>query len=233
MAHGVSFGMQRRDFLRTGLALTATWGATWALPGRSQPAADAPAVARKIVVVQLYKPAPPDGHVAAAVAAIGALYDVDVVVADAVDLPPLAYTLKNKRWRAEKLLLHLEALRPPSAAAIVGLMASDISTTKGKVADWGIMGLGAIGGGVCVVSSHRVGRGAKKPEQTRQRFAKVVVHELGHAFGSEHCAVAGCLMNDAKGKVKTVDGERDYCLLTRLHLEGLKVPLAKKPTLPW
>ena len=222
--------MQRRDFLRTGaLALC-----TWATAGRSQTTAPAALAApRKIVVVQPYKPAPAEGHVAAAVAAINALYDVDVVIADAVDLPALAYTLKYKRWRAEKLLLHLEALRPPSAAAIVGLMAADISTTKGKVADWGIMGLGAIGGKVCVVSSHRVGRGSKKPEQTRERFAKVVVHELGHAFGSEHCGVAGCLMNDAKGKVKTVDAEGDYCLLTRLHLEGLKVPLQKMPTLPW
>lgn len=39
------------------------------------------------------------------------------------------------------------------------------------------------------------------------RLIKVVNHEFGHTLGLDHCPVAGCLMQDAKGKIATMDGE--------------------------
>jgi len=39
------------------------------------------------------------------------------------------------------------------------------------------------------------------------RLVKVVNHELGHTFGVGHCPAAGCLMQDKRGKVSSVDAE--------------------------
>lgn len=223
--------LPRRALLTALAALPVSAFARAATPSATSPT---PATLRWTrILVQPYAPKPPSADdVAAVTAAIAAFYDVPVEVADAVDLPAFAYVKASKRHRAEKLLLHLNAGRPADTA-VVGLLTSDISTTKGKVDDWGILGLGLIGGGVCVASRHRCARSARSPAVARTRLAKVAVHELGHALGSDHCPTVGCVMNDAKGLIRTVDAERDLCSFTRMHLEAQGVPLTAPFVSPW
>jgi archaemetzincin len=184
------------------------------------------------VEVQPYTPAPSEREIKLVEDSIRALFAVDVVRRDPLPLPPDAYTAGRKRWRAELLLTHLAAT-PGDAHKVVGLTAADISTTKGAVLDWGILGLGDIGGRACVLSSFRTKKGARNAEHARERLAKVVVHELGHTFGSDHCPTRGCLMEDALGTVRTLDHERDFCDTTRAFFASRKVPLVTTPTLPW
>lgn len=94
----------------------------------------------------------------------------------------------------------------PVADKIVGLTTSDISAAKGALQDWGVFGLGQMPGSACVVSTFRLQRGVDK-QRFESRLGKVVVHEVGHTFGLPHCPKDGCVMNDAKGSVKTVDCE--------------------------
>jgi archaemetzincin len=108
------------------------------------------------------------------------------------------------------LLDYLAPRQPLGGHRIHGLTASDISTTKGVVHDWGVLGLATVDGTACVLSSFRSRRGASV-EQARIRFAKTAVHELGHTFGLPHCPNRGCLMEDGKGTVFTTDGEYDLC----------------------
>ena len=124
-------------------------------------------------------------------------------------LPSAAYYKPRKRYRAEKLLDDLRGRVPNQATRIVGLTHRDISTTKGEHKDWGIFGLGEIGGRTCVVSRHRLGRASRKKQN--ERLAKVALHELGHTLSLDHCANRGCLMEDGAGTIKTVDRERDFC----------------------
>jgi archaemetzincin len=140
-----------------------------------------------------------------------AFYDFDLVVAASQPLPKQAYYPPRQRYRAEKLLDYLQTLLPESAERIIGLTSVDISTTKGSIADWGIMGLATIEGRVSVLSSFRCRRKVSRAEQGLVRFGKVAVHEMGHSLGLDHCKTPGCLMHDGEGSATTVDREYDLC----------------------
>ena len=149
-------------------------------------------------------------------------YNADVTVCREQNLPKAAYYPPRGRYRAEKLLSYLKTIDTKSTK-VLGLTTVDISTTKDKYVDWGILGLGEVGGRTCVVSTFRM-RGSKQNASNalfRERFAKVVSHELGHTYGLQHCPVKGCLMEDCKGTVKTVDQEHGFCAKCKEHLSAV------------
>lgn len=138
------------------------------------------------------------------------LFGFTVKTLSPLPLPKEAYYAPRKRYRAEKLLDFLNAEVAPEAEAcsiLLGFTAVDISTTKEPYEDWGILGLGEVGGRAAVVSSFRAGKKTKSARVRAERTVKVVNHELGHVLGLPHVAEPGCLMQDAEGAVSTVDGE--------------------------
>ncbi|MCO4763355.1 MAG: hypothetical protein KC502_17695 [Myxococcales bacterium] len=165
--------------------------------------------------------------------ALRAFFPYEVRRLKRIRLPKSAWYPPRRRWRADKLLDTLAARMPKGGFRILGITAKDISTTKGKHRDWGVLGLATLDGSACVISSFRVARGAKSRRQADDRFAKTAVHEIGHTLGLDHCPTVGCLMEDARGKVSTSDREVDLCPRCRAQLKrsghGAKSP--KK--LPW
>jgi archaemetzincin len=146
--------------------------------------------------------------------AIAAFYALEVRLLQKRELPKEAWYAPRKRYRAERLLDYLEQVKP-KGGRILGITTKDISTTKDNYEDWGILGLATLDGTVCVVSTFRAARkikvGLSDALTVRYRFAKTVVHELGHNFGLDHCPNKGCIMEDAKGTVSTTDGEFTLC----------------------
>jgi archaemetzincin len=157
-------------------------------------------------------------------AAMAEFWGADIEVLPAQPLPATAWYPPRQRYRADRLLEYLAGLDLPHSDRVVGLTGSDISTTKDAYPDWGIFGLGQLGGRACVVSTYRLGRGSGQ-DQPHSRLVKVLNHELGHTFGLEHCATAHCLMGDANGSISTVDaepGELCEACRARARAQGLK-----------
>ena len=151
-----------------------------------------------------------------------ALYNCEVKIAPTVALPQKAFYEPRARYRADKLLdfLAVDVKLGFDCVKIVGLTQKDISFTKGEIYDWGIFGLGSLDGKTCVISTFRLGAGKADESRKMQRLIKVINHEIGHTFGLEHCPVNACLMQDAQGMIKTVDGENgEFCEKCHKRLE--------------
>jgi archaemetzincin len=188
-------------------------------------AAEGPA--KPIIVLQPMGDISPK-DVAVAEAGILTVYDVAVRVLPKLALPKAAYYPPRERYRAEKLLDFLgeDHGLDFEPAKIVGLTAVDISTTKGEVEDWGVLGLGTLEGVTCVISTFRLGARKASAAKRLERLIKVVNHEIGHTFGLDHCPTPHCLMEDARGTIATVDGEDGgFCQTCRQRLgKALKAP---------
>ncbi len=166
---------------------------------------------RVVVLVPLGKVE--DGLLKVAKEAVEARVDAEVRIAEPRELPKEAWYAPRQRWRAEKLIDALNADPPAGAWRIIGVTEAEISTTKGDVYDWGIAGLGDIGGRTCVASALLYRKFSKTRAVLERRFADNVVHELGHTLGMPHCETKGCVMADAKGRpMQSADAsDGDYC----------------------
>ena len=87
----------------------------------------------------------------------------------------------------------------------------DIACEKGNIHEWGIFGLGYRPGVTCVVSTFRIKKNVPQ-ELFHERLKKVSLHEIGHNLGLAHCKSGDhkCMMNDANGTIRQVDGEQIY-----------------------
>lgn len=84
----------------------------------------------------------------------------------------------------------------------------DITCESNGHLEWGIFGYGNIPGTTCVVSTFRLKRKVTE-NQMIDRLKKIVIHEIGHNLGLDHCSYDHhCLMSDANGTIKQVDQEK-------------------------
>lgn len=140
-------------------------------------------------------------------------YNSEIFLSKIVPLPRNAYVTERRRYRADSLLRLLRNWHG-SDTITVGITNSDISTGKGKINDWGIMGLGYRPGKACVVSTFRLSN-----EKRNEQFYKVVLHEIGHTFGLPHCTQLNCFMRDAEGG-NPLDQEVDFCIKCKNFLRS-------------
>jgi archaemetzincin len=129
------------------------------------------------------------------------------------ELPKAAFNPTKNRYRADSIL-NIYKYKYGKDTVIIAMTSKDISTTKGKIADWGIMGLGHRPGNVCVVSTYRLNK-----KNLINQFYKLCIHELGHTQGLPHCPVKTCYMRDAEGG-NPIDEETDFCVKCKEFLKG-------------
>jgi len=201
--------------LWVGLALWAAPAAAEPGPGAASvsPGASEAQVRATVLLVVLSDPRPgarafAPAHVDAIEAELRRVYQVEVRRLATRPLPRSAYYPRRRRYRADTLLEYLGEQIPAGMRAdtrVLGLTTADISTTKDQFKDWGVFGLGQLGGTAAMVSSHRLTRKAKSPAQALWRVTNTAVHELGHVLGLDHCEEQGCVMLDAQGGIANTD----------------------------
>lgn len=138
-------------------------------------------------------------------------YSCEVTVLKEHSLPVFAFYKPRNRYKADSLLKYLNLNLPKECELIIGITNKDVSTKDEIHEDWGVFGLGFMGGPSCVVSDFRLKKSAIDKKHLQERVTKVVLHELGHTFGLPHCtADKKCLMRDAEGTIKSVDEEEKF-----------------------
>lgn len=128
----------------------------------------------------------------------------NVKVLAAIDFPENTYYKERNRYRADSIIKFLSS-KTKEGFVMIGLTSKDISATRGKIKDFGIMGLGYRPGKACVASKFRLSK-----ENQDEQFYKIAIHELGHTQGLPHCPEKMCFMRDAEGKNPTNE-ETDFC----------------------
>ena len=121
-----------------------------------------------------------------------------------IKFPQNTYYEPRNRYRADSIIKYLRT-KTPNNCVTLALTNKDISVTKGKVADFGVMGLGYRPGNACVASSFRL-----NPKNKNEQLYKIAIHELGHTQGLKHCPDKTCFMRDAEGENPTNE-EKDFC----------------------
>ena len=192
---------------------------------------DAPG--RPVLFIQPLGEELPTEEIASVRQALVGFYNVRIRVLPRVDLPEQAYYEPRRRYRAEIILPFLLEKLPSDADRILGLTGVDISTEKGDIKDWGIIGKANLGGKECLVSAFRCRRRSTERLPPSILLAKVAVHEVGHTLGLDHCATRGCLMEDARGQLRTCERAFDICPHCRNRLKASGFVLPEQPNIPW
>jgi archaemetzincin len=137
------------------------------------------------------------------------IYSGEVTINEPIPLPKEALNQDRSRYRADSLIRFLNSFAKEDQL-IIGLTSKDISMTKGKDPDYGIMGLGFSPGKSCIASTFKL-----KGDNRLEKLFKLAIHELGHTQGiaqttTKHCPEKTCIMRDAKGKDHW-DELNDFC----------------------
>lgn len=135
----------------------------------------------------------------------------NIKVLDPIDFPENTYYKERNRYRADSTIKFLNT-RTGHGFVTIGLTGKDISVTKGKIKDYGVMGLGYRPGKACIASKFRLNK-----KNADEQFFKVAIHELGHTQGLKHCPEKTCFMRDAEGGNPT-DEETDFCASCKTFL---------------
>ena len=184
---------------------------------------------RVLVVVPLGDPKPELVEIVAD--SLRERFNFQVRVHKGVSLPRSAWYPPRKRWRAEKLLDFLDTLKlGEDVWRVAAVTEAPISTTKGKRYDWGIAGLAESGGRNSVFSSWLFEKWKTSHKQRWLRaMENLVVHEVGHTLGLDHCPLKRCIMADAKGSARraALQSCNEFCPrcteMLRVHLREKKV----------
>lgn len=167
--------------------------------------------ANKVLVIQPFVDIP--------LSQVSAIYDSlkkiipRTTLKTAVSLPSAAFYSSRNRFRADSIINYLNRFAGADTV-IIGLTDKDISTTKGEIADWGVMGLGFQPGNACVISTFRLSKA-----QLLDQLYKLSLHELGHTQGLPHCKNKTCLMHDAEGG-NHLNDETEFCQSCKSFLKS-------------
>lgn len=129
------------------------------------------------------------------------------------------YDPARRQYNADTLLKYMKAFTPTEAVKTIGLFRVDLFIPILTF----LFGQAYYRGNLGVVSAYRLRNeqyGLKSDEALlTERLSKVVLHELGHAFGLTHCLEPSCVMRSST-YVEDIDQKKAaFCAGCRRELE--------------
>ena len=109
-----------------------------------------------------------------------------------IKLPEKYYYAPRDRYSGRGLLKDLSQYK--RGTVVLGLTNEVIYEPNEKSPTFGIFGIGSVGGHVAVISSTLPSR----KKHSDEHLVKLMMHELGHSFGLNHCKDEHCFMVDAE-----------------------------------
>lgn len=113
----------------------------------------------------------------------------------------------GKELDVDTALGFLRSIKPSDAKFTIGITTRKIFVTEnGKRKTKQLLGHAKLGGQVSIVSTYELSRKKHFQENFKNRVIKVMVHELGHNLGLEHCiSTDQCIMHEQAGSPQQLD----------------------------
>jgi len=109
-----------------------------------------------------------------------------------IKLPEKYYYAPRDRYSGRGLLKDLSQNK--HGTVVLGVTNEVIYEPNEKSPTFGIFGIGSFGGQIAVISSTLPSR----KKHSDEHLVKLMMHELGHSFGLNHCKDEHCFMVDAE-----------------------------------
>lgn len=120
------------------------------------------------------------------------VYPTIELMPEPIQLPKQYYYAPRNRYSGRGLLRDLSQYK--QSTVVLGLTNEVIYEPNEKSPTFGIFGISPVGGHVAVISSTLPSR----KKHSDEHLVKLMMHELGHSFGLNHCKDEHCFMVDAK-----------------------------------
>jgi archaemetzincin len=167
---------------------------------------------------------------------ISSFYNRKVIILPPVNIPEtFRFSKDADLYLADSILDMLSELLNDEIIEIVGLTHKDIyilKKEKNKTANplfdytvQNIFGLGDMSGNCSIISDYRFN--STDTTLFKHRLRKVVLHEMDHNIGLDHCTFDQCIMSDKNAKLFFLDNSgNDYCnkCKSKLKTKGICMP---------
>lgn len=124
--------------------------------------------------------------------ALKEVYPSVTIQKESLVLPKGYYNKERNRYSGTGLLKDLSRLRKRNV--VLGLTDEVIFKANELSPTYGIFGVSPVGAFVAVISSTR----PSGKQHSNDHLVKLMMHELGHSFGLNHCSNQHCFMVDAE-----------------------------------
>jgi archaemetzincin len=160
---------------------------------------------------------------------ISSFYNRKVIILKLLAIPG-AFPKTGNMYSADSTINFLYRLTNDTIIEVIGLTHKNIYITaeekkeqiKGNVPDANlnpVFGLGDVSGNFCVVSDYLIH--SIEPAKTNKRLRTIIIHEMGHNLGLQHCPDDNCIMSEQNGKISTLDKSgNDYCSKCKSKLKN-------------